>query len=596
MKVEEVINMKEKILLFGSAVFCMSLFAGDICDLTLNPEARDGHTPADSNRFFTVCSSSRFEAHPSSVMLDDDKTILVFWDIQQAGPCGPAAISKDAGRTWTRIDDRIPKEFSQCYDEPKAWRFIDPKTNKSRIRVFASYAKADEYDWRGADDRALVEAMPSIMSEDDGKSWRFMPPLGADFACVVGFSGMVRLLDGSYLGVFSRGKNPNGIGGNYSIMGSISKDGGLTWEKPFLIAKEDKMSFLLPTVFRSPDKKQLCCIVTDWRTRGGAAYFVISKDEGKTWTEPLRVCDELSGSEHSVGVLADGRIAAAFLKGSQICGWIGPYEALYSRDTKAGYRAKLIHNYAEGSTAGSANLHIRKTGEAVVIAHSQFNLHRPMPAVVAMRFNPNEIERILKTRVNAKVDFESWAPFAGSTFTPLEHVKLYGPFAQELVMKDKKSRELYKFDGSKNYIQKAAGSSPREVSSKNGTYEISKHAQRRAGNAAILVWSVRVKSDCKTRLRLIASPTARCCLMGKTVLPPACSGIFDMRTAEISLKKGDNEISVMVYQPQDTFSVERGFSAMPMRVAAALELKDFSYVRSDAIGDNWQDESFDLDL
>jgi hypothetical protein len=69
-----------------------------------------------------------------------------------------------------------------------------------------------------------------------------------------------------------------------------------------------------------------------------------------------------------------------------------------------------------------------------------------------------------------------------------------------------------------------------------------------------------------------------------------------MRTAEISLKKGDNEISVMVYQPQDTFSVERGFSAMPMRVAAALELKDFSYVRSDAIGDNWQDESFDLDL
>ena len=140
-----------------TSLVCIALYAGsaaaaEICDFTLNPEARDGHTPANPERFFTVCASDRFEAHPSVAVLPDDKTMFAFWDIQQAGPCGPAAMSTDAGRTWTRIDDRLPKEFSECYDEPKTWLFVDPKTGKSRIRVFASYGKAGEYDWRGADD------------------------------------------------------------------------------------------------------------------------------------------------------------------------------------------------------------------------------------------------------------------------------------------------------------------------------------------------------------------------------------------------------------------------------------------------------------
>ena len=135
-------------------------------------------------------------------------------------------------------------------------------------------------------------------------------------------------------------------------------------------------------------------------------------------------------------------------------------------------------------------------------------------------------------------------------------------------MKDRKERTLIPFDGSKAYIAKAAGSSPDEVSSKNGTYEIAKHSVRRSGNAAILVWTVTVPADCRARLRLIGSPMARCCVGGRTILPPVCAGIFDTRTAEIPLKKGDNDISVMVYKPQDRGSVERGFSGLPMRVAA----------------------------
>lgn len=567
--------------------------ADEICDFTLNPDARDGHTPADPARFFTVCASKRYEAHPSTVMLPDDKTMFAFWDIQQAGPCGPAAISMDAGRTWERIDDRLPKEFFECHDEPKAWLFTDPKTGKSRIRVFASYGTASEYDWRGANDRPLAEAMPSVMSEDDGATWKYMPPLGADFACVVGFSGMARLSDGAYLGVFSRGKNPNGDGGDYRIMGSLTKDGGLTWEKPFVIAEKAGNKFFMPILFRSPDGKELCCLSSVWKMNSATAWACFSEDEGKTWSDPVQASDIIAGTEHSVGVLADGRIVIAFSKGGQLRGWVGPYKALRAR-AKEGFEAKLIHNYGGG--AGSPNLHVRKDGEIVVVAFSQFDLHRPMPGIIAMRFMADEIERTINERIAAKTDFEGWNPFKGSDFRPLDNVKFYGPFAQELMMKDKKERTLIPFDGSKAYINKAAGAKPREVSSPNGTYEISKHADGRSGNAAILVWTVRVKEDCKTRLRLIGSPMVRCCFGGKTLLPPVGAGIFDSRTAEISLKKGDNDISVMVYKPQDRVSVERGWASLPMRVAAALELKDFTCERAEIIdiGDDGMSLDFEL--
>ena len=39
----------------------------------------------------------------------------------------------------------------------------------------------------------------------------------------------------------------------------------------------------------------------------------------------------------------------------------------------------------------------------------------------------------------------------------------------------------------------------------------------------------------------------------------------------------------MVYKPQDRVSAERGFSGMPLRIAAALDLKDFKCTRLERI-------------
>ncbi len=570
---------------FGIAVVAAAVFGAvhgaEKCDLSLNPEARDGHTPPNPERFFAVCASERYEAHPTSVMLPDEKTILAFWDVQAAGPCGPAAVSTDAGRTWTRIDERIPKEFaSECHDEPKAYRFIDPKTQKARIRVFASYGTATWASWRGPSNRPLAEAMPSILSEDDGQTWKYLPPLGADFACLVGFTGMVRLNDGSYLGVFARGANPNGAGGSCRVMGSVSRDGGLTWEKPFEIAADKNQNFLMPTVFRSPDGKELCVIAGAFpRNEGCPTFLSFSTDEGKTWTKPQPAPAEIRGFEHAVARVPDGRLVVAFPRGDGLYGWIGDYAALRNGKGESGMVVKFCHDYGGMfGSCGSPNLHVRADGEVVVVAHALNDLQHPMPSVVALRFTAEEVDRLVRERELALTNFEGWNPFAGTAFKPLDHAKFYGPFAQEVVMTDKKERKIKPFDGTKAYITKVAGPNPREVISKNGTYEIAKHADRRPGNAAIVVWTVRVPKDCKARLRLIGSPTARCCVGEKQALPPACTTIFESRTAEIELKAGENDIGVMVYKPQDRLSAEAGFSELPMRVAAALDLKDFTCV------------------
>ena len=550
----------------------------DICDLSLNPEARDGHTPPDPARFTIFCASKRYEANPTSVMLPDDKTLLSFWDIQAGGPCGSAAISTDAGRTWTRIDERIPKEFAECHDEPKAHLFIDPKTGKRRIRVFASYGTALWWSWRGPASRPLAEAMPSILSEDDGKTWKYLPPLGTNFACVVGFTGMLRLNDGSYLGVFSRGSKPNGQGGPYHVMGSVSRDGGLTWEQPFTIieGKGGKLYFQ-PTIFRSPDGKELCCLAGSLNRHDPASTVCFSTDEGKTWTAPRTAPGGLNGFGHSVVTVPDGRYFIALRRGSAVWGWLGEYAQLKKRDGQGG-TAKVCHSYGEQFNCGAPNVHVRKDGEILAVAASQINLLNPMPVVFSMRFVAEEIDREIKARREARRNFANWKPFDGTKFKPLCKAKLYGPFAQEIFMTDKKERKIRPFDGSKNYINTAAGAKYTEVSNPNGTIEIENYRNRRPGNAAIVVWTVSVPEDCKARLRLIGSPTARCCLGTSCVLAGVCATIFDARTAEISLKKGENDLAVMVYVPQHREACEAGFGNLPMRLAAGLDCENFKCV------------------
>ena len=559
--------------------------SGAVCDLTVNPEAPDGYFPLPS-RFTVVSDADVSETRPTTVMLPDEKTIYAFWDLRHGGPCGPAAVSTDAGRTWTDISDRIPAAFRDAHDTPFAFRFVDPKTGKGRIRVFASYGTATKHSWRGPAERPLAEAMPSILSEDDGRTWRMMPPLGAGFACFNCFSGAARLKDGSYLAVFSRGRDPNGLGAPWSVMSSVSRDGGLTWEKPRLVAEDcGSKCPVEPTLCVSPDGKEVCCLIGNARWGVGRPQVCVSSDGGATWTKPKTASDPLDGSRHMVTTLPDGRYIATFRRERHAWGWIGDYAALRNGTGAGGVQVRLFHGYgdADANDCGNTGVHALKDGTVVVVSHAVYSLSRPLSSIVSMRFTLQEVEDNIRDRETALNDFWHWKPFAKSEYKPLVSGRQYGPFAQALVLKYRPGTKHddengIAFGGTAKDLARVAGAKYNAAASDEGVYPVSKFQGDCRGNAAVLVWTVKVAKDCRAKLRFHGSPAFGCWLRGKMLRSVSPSHIFLPVIYDIELKAGENEIMALVTNPTYLFSPPAN-AKDPLQVAVAISGVAFTCVR-----------------
>ena len=541
-----------------AAVALAGLMAGTawaetpMADLTWNADSANGHYPLPE-RFSVVCESDKYDAHATSVMLEDDRTIFAFWDLAHGGPCGRAAKSTDAGRTWTRIDGEMPAELVQFHDAPVAFRFIDPKTKKSRLRVFAGYLGE-----RPAKDVPLKNAMPSLMSEDDGRTWKFVEPMGEDFICVISFFGMERLKDGTYLGVYQRGPHANGDGSPLQVMSSVSRDGGVTWEKGRLVAVKPGYELCEPAVFYSPDQKELCCLIRENSGRH-PSQMCFSKDEGRTWSEVRDAPLAMNGHRHVVQKLQDGRYLVVFRKvdgaNPHVYGWIGPYKSIRDGSGKGGVLVKLFHNYGSPWDCGYQGMHMRKNGEIVITTYVKHRPQGPTPSIVAMHFHPSEIDQQLKEREKASKQTAKFAPFEGTKFRPLTRASLYGPFIAGLA----------KGGLDRNAAVKAAGKSCSNAESKTGAYDLAKLCAKKTG-AAYVVWTVKAAKAGKARLRVIGAPSAAFGVNGQAVFPETAGTMFDARTAEVTLRKGDNEIVAFA---KDAGGV----------VAAALDGIDFTCVK-----------------
>nr|NDG08104.1 exo-alpha-sialidase [Oxalobacteraceae bacterium] len=147
--------------------------------------------------------------------------------------------------------------------EPKHYRIADAE-GKERLWVFAAFTSSGQKVVNDIPGR-LEGWMPRLVSEDDGKTWREVPPLSpkpdTKFANVMTFSSMVRLKDGSTLGLYHRGAH--GKDANLQVLQSITRDGGFTWSDPVMVCdgtKLDGKDPCEPYVFRSPDGGELCCI------------------------------------------------------------------------------------------------------------------------------------------------------------------------------------------------------------------------------------------------------------------------------------------------------------------------------------------------
>ncbi len=186
--------------------------------------------------------------------------------------------------------------------------------------------------------------MPRIVSEDSGKTWRVMKPLG--FRNVMTFSSVVQLKDGNYIGLYHQR-----VDGSLEALQTQTNDGGLTWSEPKVIANVEGKDPCEPYGFRSPDGNELCCLMRE-NIHKGRSLMMFSQDEGKNWSRPVDTPWGLTGDRHQGVYTKDGRLVIAFRDRAQksdtyghFVAWVGNYSDI--RNNRPGqYRIKLLHSYA----------------------------------------------------------------------------------------------------------------------------------------------------------------------------------------------------------------------------------------------------------
>ena len=315
-----------------------------------------------------------YQGHPTTVLMADGKTMYCVWSIGHGGHDGPMAVSHNGGLTWKRIDDQLPKGFIKHENCPSIYRMIDINSGKVRLWVFS--ARPD---------------MPRIMSEDGGKTWTEKPPLG--FKCVMTFSSVVRLKDGAYMGFYHRRK-----GESLVVLQTKTKDGGMIWSEPEVIADEEGKKPCEPFVFRSPNQKELCCLMRE-NTHKGRSLMMFSRDEGKSWSKPIDTPWGLTGDRHMGVYTKDGRLVIAFrdmalnspTKGHFVA-WVGTYDDI-KKGKPGEYRIKLLHNFA-GTDCGYPGMEILPDGTIVATTYIKYREGKNKHSVVCTRFKMHDVDKL----------------------------------------------------------------------------------------------------------------------------------------------------------------------------------------------------------
>ena len=356
---------------------------------------------AETSRHTVIAAGTEtvYQGHPTTLLMPDGKTVFCVWCHGHGGPCGPMARSDDGGWTWHRLDDQLPPGFRKYGNCPSIYRLVSPE-GQERLWVFAAHPN-----------------MPRIVSEDGGKTWRDMPPLG--FACVMAFSSIVRQRSGAYLGLYHRradgGSGEAGQSQPLEVLQSQTADGGLTWSGPRVVAAVPDKQPCEPFAFRSPDGEELCCLMREnsyfprpldrpdlphsiYR-KWGRSLVMFSRDEGASWSVPVDAPCTLGGDRHQGVQISDGRLVIAFRDMTndsptwgQFVAWVGTYD-----DIKAGrpgqYRIKLLHTYDGDGDCGYPGIERLPDGTILATTYLKYRPGSEQNSVVSTRFSVGETDQ-----------------------------------------------------------------------------------------------------------------------------------------------------------------------------------------------------------
>jgi predicted neuraminidase len=327
-----------------------------------------------------------YQGHPTTLLMPDGKTLLCVWTYGHGGACGPMKRSDDGGKTWSDLLP-VPENWRKARNCPALYRLADPN-GIARLFVFAG---------QGPDG-----SMQQSHSDDEGKTWT--PMAGNGLRCIMPFCTVVPIDGGKALLAQTNIRRPGETKDKTSniIAQSLSTDGGLTWSAWRIVLDLGEIKPCEPEIVRSPDKKQLLCLMRE-NSRKLGGLFMTSNDEGRTWSKALALPPGLHGNRFKAHYAPDGRLIVCFRDVGRssptkdhFVAWVGRYEDIIAgRDGQ--YKIKLLHSYA-GSDCGYPGLELLPDGTFVATTYIKY---RPGPAkqsVVSTRFRLEETDKLAGTQ------------------------------------------------------------------------------------------------------------------------------------------------------------------------------------------------------
>ena len=321
----------------------------------------------------------QYLGHPTTVLLEDNKTMICVYP--KGHGRGPVVMkrSTDAGRTWS---ERLPtpRSWATSKEVPTLHRVIDKQGTK-RLIMFSG-----------------LHPIRMAVSEDDGATWSELKKIG-DYGGIVTMGCVIRLKIGDYMALFhddGRFIGPKRRSQARMLVYKIlSKDGGLTWGPPTVIASHPIARICEPGYTRSPDGDEIAVFLRE-NSRRRNGHVIFSRDEGVTWTAPRELPAALTGDRHIARYAPDGRLFITFrdttlvspTKGDWVA-WVGTYEDI-TQGREGQYRVRLMDNFNRWDCA-YPGLELLPDGTFVTTTYGHWE-KGAKPYIVSVRLKLSELD------------------------------------------------------------------------------------------------------------------------------------------------------------------------------------------------------------
>ena len=330
--------------------------------------------------------AGQYLGHPSTLLLPDNRTILIAYPKGHGRGAVVYKRSLDGGLTWSgRLP--TPENWATSMEVPTLFRLVAPD-GVPRILMVSGKSGS----------------IRVARSEDEGRSWSPLRPLstpGPSFGGIVAMASMVELRDGTHMAFFHddgrwlRSPPEHPAGKRFVVYKTVSSDGGLTWSQPETVARHPVAHLCEPGALRSPDGRQIALLLRE-NSRQLNSFAVFSDDEGETWSAPLELPGSLTGDRHMARYAPDGRLFVSFRDRTHVSethgdwvGWVGTYRDIVE-GREGQYRVRLMDNLKGTDTAYPA-VELLPDGTFVATTYGHWT-QAEEPYIVSVRFQLEELD------------------------------------------------------------------------------------------------------------------------------------------------------------------------------------------------------------